>query len=322
MISRYTLNKIIYFIILLLFTVSLVSCISSSTTDLVLVLDSPIMVLEYLEDNRIILAADGQSLYRIKVDNDEYSVIDNTPIAGINDIALGQDGIIWLATDTGLASFDTASSHIRYLEYPILKDKRLSTVIIHEESLWVGIWGEGMVLLPLEDIVSNLLPTKLNTPTLINDGILYEELLWIGTFGDGVLIINPTNTEIVRWLTKNEGLHSNYVFDIAVRDSSMWIATYDGLLEISANTSYFHNSPDIPKAEMMYSVEIVDENVVLVGGAAGGPHVYCTKNHTWGNVNITSDPIYDFQISDNKVLIASSVGLYLLPVERMTHLCK
>jgi ligand-binding sensor domain-containing protein len=318
------INKVInpskiYFSILILFVLNAVSCQFSKNAELIL--DTPVVALEYQEDSGLLFAANSQSLYQISVIGDGISLIGNTTIEGINDIALGPDGNIFLATNNGLASFNPSTRNISNIENPILKNKRLSAVIAIERFIWVSIWGEGLVLFSIEDEISNISSTKLNTPTLINDISYYEGLIWIGTFGDGVLAINPMDTETEHWVTKSDGLISDYVFSISVHDTIMWIATYDGLSKISAKNIHNYNSPEVVKAEMMYSVKAVDDNTVLVGGAAGGPFLFCSENQSWNNLNLTSDPIYDIQVINNNAFIAGFGGLFILPIERMIPVC-
>lgn len=83
--------------------------------------------------------------------------------------------------------------------------------------------------------------------TLENDFImcLYEDtdgLIWFGTDGGGVYVFNPKTKEIVKKITKDDGLVGNIIFKISsVRDGEVWVCTGSGVSIISKTDDSIFN---------------------------------------------------------------------------------
>lgn len=288
----------------------------------VFVIDKPVYVVGPEDDQGNVLAADQSSLYWLSHEQEELAIVRQVELAGINDIAQDDKGNIWVGTNSGLAQIGSGSDEITFLDDPVLEEKRISSVAVDVNRLWLNVFGEGLRTVPLEDPLSEVSVAVADavTSTLILDIMtLNNDSTWIATLGEGVLLLD--NDRVEEQFVITDGLPTSYVNDISLLGSNLWIGTHSGLARLSNGVIVSYGAPDLAKAEIVYSVVALDESTVLVGTSAGGPFAFCPKENTWKHSNLTDDIVYDLHVTDKDVWVAGFDGLLVVPQDLLASLC-
>ncbi len=69
-----------------------------------------------------------------------------------------------------------------------------------------------------------------------------DGLIWFGTDGGGIYVMDPDTKEIIKKISKDEGLVGNIVFKInSIRDDEIWVCTGSGLSIISKSSGKIFN---------------------------------------------------------------------------------
>ena len=87
-----------------------------------------------------------------------------------------------------------------------------------------------------------------------------HEQLWIGTRGGG---INIFNGQEFRSITKKDGLSSNSINSIFIKDSNIWIGTDKGLNFISRDSILQINSDSSLASATIYDIEIASDSIFI-----------------------------------------------------------
>jgi len=286
-------------------------------------LGGPVYVVGPEDARGNVLVAEQSSLKWLSHGQNGPEVVSQIELAGVNDLAQDGNGNIWAATNSGLARIDPSSGDVALIEHPRLEGKRVFSVEISDSRIWFGVFGEGLGSAQMDRRLSDVsfYDAGVLTSTLVSDIVsVNRRLTWIATLGDGVLLLEDGRLE--QEYAIGEGLPTSYVNDISYSPPTLWIATYSGLAELSNGAVLARGEPDVAKAEIMYSVTVVDGSTVLVGGAAGGPFAFCSRDASWRNANLTDDIIYDFYLTDEAIWIASFRGLLIVPRDLVSGLCE
>ena len=146
------------------------------------------------------------------------------PAAGndVNSIFQAADGTLWLASGSG--------AH-RLLHGVIVRDPQLDAVSArnifqdHEDHLWVGTFGHGLLRFSKGVVTSYRSPETLPNNTVLSIFEDRERNLWIGT-QDGLLRFTQS---AVRTITSKDGLADDNVATVYQDPAgSLWVGTYTG----------------------------------------------------------------------------------------------
>ena len=201
--------------------------------------------LYYDKDERKLLIAATDYLYLIEKEQiktiKKYNYL-NSPrfIADLKATATVSDknGGYWVASEIGFY-------HLKYnhIIFDSWKDKnfkiRVNTLKLDKnQTLWLGC-RDGLRAFKGNKLICfrNKLP-KLKSEIL--DIEIYNDLLILATKGNGILLFNGKSlTEI----TKNDGLISNMVTSLAIKDSTLWAGSLNGINRIDFATSEIYPKP-------------------------------------------------------------------------------
>jgi ligand-binding sensor domain-containing protein len=160
----------------------------------------------------------------------------------------GENGLIWLATHRGLASFEPGKNRFkRYQEGRFFAGKDKLNFLVQSKTpgyFWVA--GKN-ALYKIHTKVG--IVKRLNThsiPSLPADD--YTSLceapdgsIWLGSKKSGIVIVSPDYTTVTT-LNKKDGLSNNEVYSIVLTDShTVWISTFNGLCRYNLQTGTFSN---------------------------------------------------------------------------------
>ena len=174
---------------------------------------------------------------------------------------------IWVGTDEEIY---LAAGNLRMINHSLGDIQALLEDA--DGTLWTGT-RQGLYQFK-NDRFASFLPSK-NIISLYEDA--YQNL-WIGTFGDGVFVFNKDQT-ITRTFNEREGLANGSVLSIAGNDEHIWLATLEGITEISIeNNPVYQSSFSFAnlnrtagfQANFIYRIFIDSEDVVWIATDGNG----------------------------------------------------
>ncbi len=205
----------------------------------------------------------------------KYSVEEGLPQSSVYCIIEDTRGFIWMGTDGGgLCRFDGNRFEI-FTKSNGLSDNIIRTLFEDSRgNLWIGT-DNGLTLY---DGVS--FTTFSEEPALTGTSVLKviegsNGIIWIGTNNNGLVAIEPGDSLLVKNFTPDDGLISNFIFDI-YEDSyqHIWLGMVGGvnILTFSeADTLSLENVEDpIIPADIILSIEEADDNTFWLGSYGEG----------------------------------------------------
>ena len=153
----------------------------------------------------------------------------------VNEVAIGLDGVIWVATKKGIARFN-GTTWTNYTEEDGLANNRVNDVAVDQDGrAWLAtdngvscFDGYEWKTFTIDD---GLVASKVKVVTVAPDGSL-----WFGTTG-GLSHLTGENWQNY---TKREGLPSNNIISIfAAMDGKIWIGTpFDGVAVLNRSGEF------------------------------------------------------------------------------------
>ncbi|MFC5624007.1 ligand-binding sensor domain-containing protein [Algoriphagus winogradskyi] len=161
---------------------------------------------------------------------------------------------------------------IKHLNQDVLQEKNIKPIYqAADSSIWIGTKSDGVYQLKNGEINSwkdedGLLQNRVNTIGSANGKV------YVGSLG-GVSIIDQQNGQIVEYLTKENGLQSNYVYAI-FRDSKnwLWILTRGGGIHYIDEKDSFHQVelPEKYANTSFISILELNNKQVIIGSVNEG----------------------------------------------------
>lgn len=136
-----------------------------------------------------------------------------------------------------------------------------------------------------------------------------DSSVWIGTHGSGLLNFNPKTQEIHKQFNTEDGLLSNSILNLHMGDSSIWIGSNHGLMELSLydeNDIYTYTIDDGLPSNKINEVIVFNDTVYAATDA--GLLLFPTFNT---NENENNMPVYitKFQVMDKDTTICDDIAL-------------
>ena len=161
----------------------------------------------------------------------QYTTAQGLPSNGIQCLASGREGVVWVCTENGLARMDVSSGEPRIqavnAESGFTIENVRAACVDSSGVVWVG--GDG----PRVETGSNGrftsralkgVPGSASVRALLCEG----DTVWAGT-SDGLIRIRGNDGGDQKLFTVKDGLADNFVFSVATGSSaSMWIGTRNG----------------------------------------------------------------------------------------------
>lgn len=214
------------------------------------------------------------TLDRIMVDPNVLSK--SNSVAGLN---LGENGILWMATDNGLYSLRLSDKKIT-VYHNVVDDKHtcsFSNIARIGSMLYMGTMGQGIISFDTRtgkfdrfvDVGCNVISS------LSSDG---KSILYVGTDGNGVHFVSTDKKKIIRSMRhesgKDESLRSNSVYSVLVdRDGLIWVGFYqlglDYTLYQSGLFSTYTYSPFFDSKDMPIRALAIRGQEKLIGSRDG-----------------------------------------------------
>ncbi len=211
----------------------------------------PNSLLEDSTGNYIYTGSESAMLVRFNKSKKAYEGLNYTEtgdekIRNIISMERDRNGLIWLACDNGLASYDP-QKHIMQLHKNDAFDigdvgARVIYTDRDEDVIYVGTTS-GLFIVDTRNGIRQHLSTE-SKPALSNNDVMFidqdqDKNLWLGTNGGGINIISA-NRQQARYILKQNGLSSEIVYSILRQDkNTIWIGTFNGLLRYRIRQKLF-----------------------------------------------------------------------------------
>ena len=222
--------------------------------------------------------------YSIKLfqhnDADPTTISTNT----VNDLAVDDQGNLWVATYWGLNRYDPALEHFERFLFDPEKPRGLShnsvlrLKLTKAGELWVGTEGGGLLRFnPQTHDFDRFLYSDEKESSLSGNAIsaLEEDAeghLWVGIKGGGIDVFDPVTQQVVRRLRHDENnpqsLSQNHATSIEqTPNGDMWVGTYYGLNRYKGSGAFERFIADYDDAHSL--------------GSSNINRVMATKEHVW-----------------------------------------
>ena len=230
------------------------------------------------------------TLDRIMIDPNVLSTANS--VAGLN---LGEDGMLWMATENGLYSLQLADKKIMAY-HNVMDEKHICSfynIARVGSMLYLGTMGQGIISFDTRtkafdrfvDVGCNVISS------LSSDG---KSILYVGTDGNGVHFVSTDKKKIVRSMRhetgKDESLRSNSVYSVLVdREGLIWVGFYqlglDYTLYQSGLFSTYTYAPYFDSKDMPVRALAIRGQEKLVGSRDGLFYID-EENHRYKSFNI------------------------------------
>ena len=252
----------------------------------------------------------SEGLNRINIKNNEITVYkninnDSNSLGGnyVKNILQDSNGTIWVCTDGGLSKYIASDDKFitytnkSYDRYSLIDDNTYSITEDKNGLIFVGTYN-GISLFDPNNKIEHYKNDPFNTNSLSENSIngIYEDkdgFIWVGTKSKGVNIIDR-KSEIIDYITTDDGLMSNSINSIVGYDDYLWIGTSNGLNKINKNNHKIenYNSNKILSSVKIKYLYLDSEKYLWIGTPKG---IYILNTYT--------DEVMDISyiLSKNKV---------------------
>lgn len=228
----------------------------------------------YIGTERGLFIYKGGSLNQIMIDPNMLSAANS--IGGLN---LGEDGILWMATENGLYSLQLSDGKIEAY-HNVVEEKHVCSfknIARIGSMLYLGTMGQGIISFDTQtkefarfvDVGCNVISS------LSGDG---KSLLYVGTDGNGVHFVSTDKKKVVRSMRhetgKDETLRSNSVYSVLVdKEGLIWVGFYqlglDYTLYQSGLFSTYTYAPFFDSGDMPVRALAIEGKEKLIGSRDG-----------------------------------------------------
>ncbi len=218
-------------------------------------------------------------IMRTQGDHLEFIAMQNL-LTDVNIVALTIDnqGETWFSTAEGLFRRHVGTSGKVSIVRPLAKSafQKYSVISLYTDSygyVWAGLYGEGVVRInPVTGVIFHFNKELRNGNTLSVSG--KDDVVWLATLGGGTRIDISDNKLKIRNFTSEDGLISDYIYQIFIDSQDrVWFATDGRGVDMMDETGFHHYQEGLSSR-------------VVYGFAEDNNH------YIW--VNVQGDGLYQF----------------------------
>lgn len=176
----------------------------------------------------------GLGKYNAQKDDFEWMTKDDGLLdQNVMNINFDEKGGMWIGTTMGVDYFD-GTGHKHYTTIQGLNANMIwaGTYLTKNRTYYVGTeFGLNSIK---DGHIGIINVPELENTMVMSMGVYRDSLVVVGTGGAGVMIYNPHSNER-KFITKREGLNSDFVYFVAEDKGSLWIGTERGISRIELN---------------------------------------------------------------------------------------
>lgn len=270
---------------------------------------------------------------------------DGLPETTIFSISKDHNGFLWFGTPTSLIRYD--GYEFRSFSDREMTDRKLvvsgagNIFIDSKNRLWIGTWGEGLVVYDENmQLLHHFLHQK-NTPGTLGSNkiqVVFEDSqgdIWIGTNGAGLSLYQPNDNTFISYVhdpRKAYSISHNRIWSITESAPGvLWVGTSEGLNRLDTNVNnrsqaqFIRYYPDTSQNSlnhlMIRSIFADSKGRLWVGTQIDfglfDPEKGRFKKIELNNSTGISSVTRIREDKDGNILIGTQQGLYLYNVEQM-----
>jgi len=191
----------------------------------------------------------------------------------INQIVYDRYFSIWIATENGAYKYDDTNNTFKsYSMQDGLAHNNIHAIYAdYKNRIWFATHSSGISYMEQGQI--KFIPTPFKSkPIDINCFAQSpDSTLWVGTDGDGIVCFQDTS--VTNYITKQNGILSNYCYTMAFNEKGdLWIGHKNGLSEISTKTQKIYttaNSDLLQEVEMYLNAMASNKHIIWYGANKG-----------------------------------------------------
>ncbi len=237
----------------------------------------PIRAIIKYDAHTLLVGIDGGGVYTVDQNSKKCHLLmsteDSTDIFlrgnGIYAVTKDNQGNIWIGSYTGGVSVAILQTYpITILNHQRGNPQSLANNNINdiEEDTNGNQWFATDFGISVRDTLSNKWSHGLKGVVVVTLCKGENGSVWAGTYGDGLYLLN-NRKQIIRHLTKKEGLTTNYIFSIKQdTDGNLWVAGLEGKLQMLSKQGIPKQSYDI---QWIHSIEVVGEDRIAAATVNG-----------------------------------------------------
>jgi len=236
----------------------------------------------HANQNGVYANALGKALYYKPIDSSEFKKINlpkSFPDQGLfiwDIVTIPESNFpIWLATNQGVFCYDSVNSTYEKIEFSTInKDKNISFSILNTSENYVWISSYRAIHKVTKTNGALIASYSLNN-FMEHSGIqkitLLGDYIFIATEGEGLLTFNIKNHQIskvpLRTKNKVQGTFKTPIWDLFVKDETLWIGTNQGLYNLDLEDIVIE--PVLQDDQIIFSIVQDDDNLLWMGSDKG-----------------------------------------------------
>jgi len=246
--------------------------------------DNRIMSLFRDSRDRLWLGTKSSGLYRYQ--NGAFTHVEGS-YSSVYTVDEDKNGRIWAVTQGGGVHILSPDGTIeRTLKAPVLPTLSFRTMLIRDDTVYLGSVDSGLILLDLKGNLLRHYSTEnaakgLNGSQIVSIFISRDGTLWVGTSGGGLHRYDPV-LDRFNQISSKDGLPNNTVYGIVEDDEDrLWISTNRGLALFSPKTlniTLFSESDGLQSNEFNSGAAMAGRDSDIYMGGVKGLTYFNPKN--------------------------------------------
>lgn len=195
-------------------------------------------------DGKLWISGSSKGLYYFDRDQQQFFAFGDLENITVNDMAMGSDNTLWLATsNNGLGNIDTSTGEVEYYPHDPSDPRSITSSFVfrvvtdHEGTVWAGTRNSGLNKMVMEDgqpVFYHYLYDPGNPNSLGNNSIHALHVspsnnLWVGNDNGGLHLYNENDDSFFRYESEPDdplSLSHDSIWSIFHdREGRLWIGT-------------------------------------------------------------------------------------------------
>lgn len=260
--------------------------------------------------------------YGQKFDIKKLSTNEGLPSGQIGDVVQDENGFIWLSTYDGLICYNGTETKVFTTQEGLRNNLLYDIFIDSRKTFWVSVQEGGVGIFDGDSVRYSPEFSALDTLTVVHISESKDGRMWFSTYGKGVFIWDG---EQMDRLTEEEGLPSNYTWNLFHDEGRVWIGTWYGLAIYDGDEISVIDDTNSPKDKAVYNLAKDKKGQIWVSTSSGFSKY---DGEDWHHISEIHGKrlgyiYFVFVDSEGLVWIATeSDGIYWYDGEDYTHINK
>ena len=170
---------------------------------------------------------------------------------------------LWVGTQSGLYSLDLKNADAEPVLFEFANDISLgiTSLAYHEGGIMVGTSSNGLFKIKNNEIVNHF-TLEDGLPSENITALFADDKIWIGT--DKGLALCDYSVEGIQVIDKTKGLIAEEIYDLEVRDGSIWVVHNLGIQKLPTNILRNKITPNLVFSDLAVDNQYVNSQTTVV----------------------------------------------------------